>query len=434
MTLQDQFSPHGNLNPNVRGMGQSATLAINEHSLRLRREGREIIRLGLGQSPFPVPPVVVDELRRHAHRKAYLPVKGLPELREAVAQYYRRTEGLAYSAEHVLIGPGTKELMFLVQLVYDGDLVIPAPSWVSYAPQARIIGRRVRWLPTDLDSGLGVTAEELELLCREDPKRPRLLIMNYPSNPTGATYCRQQLEAIAAVAKKYSVLVLSDEIYSGLHFTGEHVSIARFYPEGTIVSNGLSKWCGAGGWRVGAFVFPRTLLWLLDAMAAVASETYTSVSAPVQYAAVAAFSGGPEIEAYLARTRRILKSLMSYSWRQLQQAGGRLCKPKGGFYVFPCFDELRQSLSRDRGIDTSPALCWQLLQDTGVAMLPGSAFGRSPRELALRIACVDFDGGAALKAIAKLPGTGDPDEAFLREFCQPSLRGIERLCNWLTPA
>ncbi len=243
----------------VTNLTPSATLAINEHSARLQQQGREIFRLGLGQSPFPVPPWVVDELRKHAHQKAYLPVKGLPELRHAIAGFLHRTEALDIHPDHVLVGPGTKELMFLLQLCYDAELIVPSPSWVSCAPQAEIIGRPVQWLQNEPATGLRVTPEALDQLCRQDPEKPRLLILNCPGNPTGYTYSSDQLKAIADVARRYRVLVLSDEIYSGLDFQNTHVSIARFYPEGTIVSNGLSKWCGAGGWRLGAFALAAEL-------------------------------------------------------------------------------------------------------------------------------------------------------------------------------
>ncbi len=129
--------PGVNLNLRVRGLGKSPTVAINEHSDRLRAEGREVFKLGLGQSPFPVPRVVVEALRDNAHQKDYLAVQGLLPLREAVASYHQRKHGVNVGAEDVLIGPGSKELMFILQLVYYGDLVIPTPSWVSYAPQAR---------------------------------------------------------------------------------------------------------------------------------------------------------------------------------------------------------------------------------------------------------------------------------------------------------
>jgi aspartate aminotransferase len=423
-------SPHAHLNPNVRGLAQSATLAINDRCAALERAGRRVYRLGLGQSPFPVPAHVAAALRANAEQKNYLPVKGLPALRRAVADYYRRTEGLAYSPDNVLIGPGTKELMFLVQLVYDGDLVIPTPSWVSYAPQAHIIGRRLRWLPTRTETGLGVTPESLEALCKRDPARPRLLILNYPGNPTGMCYGPAQLEAIAAVARRYRVLLIADEIYSGLNFDGTHVSIARFYPQGTVISNGLSKWCGAGGWRLGAFTFPETLTWLLDGLVAVASETYTSTSAPIQYAAIKAFQGGAEMAAYLKRARLVLAALAAYAWRRLTDAGADVAKPRGGFYLFPNFDGLRSRLDR-RGVDTGKAFCERLLEDTGVAVLPGSVFGRPDGELSVRIALVDFDGREALDAAAKTTGDSKLEEGFIRANCAPVVDAIDRLCDWL---
>ena len=429
MSSQPRFSPQVHLNLNVRGLQNSATLAINERSSALRRQGMDVVRLGLGQSPFPVPELMVQSLREHAAEKDYLPVKGLPALRQAIVDYYRRTEGLEYHPDHVLVGPGTKELMFLVQLVYYGDLVIPAPSWVSYAPQAQIIGRHLRWLPTQIESGLGVTPQALERLCAADPERPRLLILNYPGNPTGTTYPAEQLEAIAEVARRYRVLLLSDEIYSGLNFADNHVSIARYYPEGTIISNGLSKWAGAGGWRLGAFAFPDTLKWLVDTMAGLATGTYTSTAAPIQYAAIRGFEESAEMDAYLDGARRILASLMHYAWKRLVAVGAELTEPRGGFYVFPNFTPLREQLAR-RGVHTSAEFCELALEQAGVAFLPGTAFGRPEQELSVRIACVDFDGAKAMAALASMPPGTLPDDDFLSRHCNPTCAGIDRLCDW----
>ena len=310
------------LNLNVRGLRPSATVAINERSNELRRSGREIFKLGLGQSPFPVPPPVVRALRMHAHEKDYLPTRGLPALREAIAAHYRRTQGIDADPEGVLIGPGSKELMFLLQLVHCGELLIPSPSWVSYAPQAWILGRQVQWLPTSAGRGWKIDAAQLDAFCAQLPRRPRILVFNYPSNPTGATYDENELQAIAGIARAYGLLVLADEIYGELHHEARHLSFARFYPEGTITSTGLSKWCGAGGWRLGVFLFPRQLAWLADAMAAVATETFTSTSAPIQFAAVQAYEGGPEIEEYLRRSRRVLAALGGWAAARLRAAGG----------------------------------------------------------------------------------------------------------------
>jgi aspartate aminotransferase len=418
------------LNLNVRGMTPSATVAINERCNELVREGRDIFKLGLGQSPFPVPESVVEELRKYAHEKDYLPVMGLPRLRSAVAECHRRMHGLTTTSDDVLIGPGSKELMFLLQLVYYGDLVIPRPSWVSYAPQARIIGRQVRWLETHRDNNWRLMPDELAALCEEDSDRPRVVIVNYPSNPTGATYSTERLKELAQVARRHRVVLLSDEIYGELHHKGQHVSIARFYPEGTIVSSGLSKWCGAGGWRLGTFTFPRSLSWLRDAMGAVASETFTSTSAPIQYAAVRAFDGGEEIERYLWKSRKILGALGRWAARRLALADLAIGLPAGGFYLFPDFTPLADRL-RSRGITTARKLCSRLLEDTGVAILPGSEFGRPETELTARLAYVDFNGARALAAVDTSATNGSLPESFLRDYCGKVSTSVDRICEWV---
>jgi aspartate aminotransferase len=427
-----RIGPEVQLNLNVRGLPPSATVTINEISDRLRSEGRRIFKMGLGQSPFPVPEPVVENLRANAHQRDYLPVRGLPALREAVTYHHHREFGSDYSPDNVLVGPGSKELMFILQLVYYGDLVIPTPTWVSYAPQAQIIGRHVRFLPTSPRNGWRMTTDQLEELCAADPGRPRLLILNYPSNPTGGTYSEPELERLAKVARKYRVILLSDEIYGKLHHEGAHRSIVPFYPEGTVFSSGLSKWCGAGGWRLGLFVFPPALKWLQDAMAAVASETFTSTSAPIQYAAVRAFVEDAEIERYLDRSRKVLRGLGRHLASCLMQAGIRVARPRGGFYLFADFRGKARQL-RARGIRTSSALCERLLEETGVAILPGSVFGRPPEELTVRISYVNFDGARALEGVARTDRDGrsaELGETFLREHCGECLEAVQRLCEW----
>jgi aspartate aminotransferase len=422
--------PDVHINLNVRGMSPSATVAINERCNELLTKGLEIYKLGLGQSPFPVPEPVVQALRDNAHQKDYLPVKGLRQLRHEVAAYHSKIQHIDGDADDVLIGPGSKELMFLLQLVYYGDIVIPTPAWVSYAPQADIIGRKVRWLHTRAEDNWRLMPSQLEDLCKTDPKRPRVLILNYPSNPTGLTFSDEDLDRIAKVARRYRVVVLSDEIYGELMHDGSHKSIGTCYPEGTIVSSGLSKWCGAGGWRLGTFMFPKALRWLLDAMAAVASETYTSTSAPIQYAAISAFRGGPEVTKYLVDCRRILDALGRWCAGRLRAIGARSPDPHGGFYLFPDLSPLRERLAK-RGIVDSEQLCMRLLDETGVAILPGTSFGRPADELNVRLAYVDFDGEKALAAIDDLPEGQQPDEAFLQEFCTSTVSAIERFTEWL---
>ncbi len=430
MNNNKKYSHQINLNLNVRGLPQSATLNINERSNKLIEDGRKIYKLGLGQSPFPVPQSVVESLKDNAFQKDYLPVKGLFKLRESVAKYYSRTQEINHSAEDVLIGPGSKELMFLLQLVYYGDLVIPTPSWVSYAPQAHIIGRHVRWLPTQKEEKWLLSAGDLIDHCKDDPDKPRIVILNYPSNPVGITYSISELKEIAIVARKYKIILLSDEIYGELNFEGKHTSIAKYYPEGTIISSGLSKWCGAGGWRLGTFTFPSTLRWLLDSMSVVASETFTATSAPIQHAAVVAFNGGKSIDKYLWRARWILKKLGISIAAKLKDSGIYTVKPSGGFYLFISFDYFKDKLNLS-GINSNEILCERLLDEIGVAILPGTVFGRPVEELTARIAYVNFNGNNAMEEAMQRKSKEEIDDNFIKKYCNDTLKAIDLICEWI---
>ncbi len=423
-------SPRLRLDARVAGLEPSATLAIQERSRALAKQGRDVIRLGLGQSPFPVPDVVVEALRAHAREKDYLPVGGLEALRAAVANYHEARHGISARAEDVLVAPGSKELMFLLQIVHDGDLLIPTPAWVSYEPQARIVGRRPVLIHTRKEDDYKLRAEQLDALAAESRERSLVLILNYPSNPTGTTFSAGELDALAEVARRHAIVVLSDEIYGELHHEGAHESIARRYPEGTIISSGLSKWCGAGGWRLGTFVFPPELAHLRRAMAAVASETYTSTSAPIQYAAVRAFERGEAIESYLGRSRAIVSALARATTARLRESGAVLPDPSGAFYVYPDFEAHRARLAR-RGITSSPELAEALLEQVGVACLPASDFGRPSNELALRLSLVDFDGASALLAMATRDTSSPPDEELLEQHCGRVLEATRRIGAWM---
>lgn len=424
---------HSNLiNPHLKGLDESDTLAINELSKQLILQGKTVYRFGLGQSPFPVPDNVVDALRLNAPQKDYLPVKGLPSLREAVADFHLRKDGVTAQAQFVLIGPGSKELVFLLQLVFNGEIIIISPCWVSYLPQAKILGKEISVIHSSYENRWQLTPELFKefLKTRNSKNNPALMILNYPGNPDGVSFPEEDLLEIALMAREHNIFILSDEIYGQLHHEGKHISIGKFYPEGTIISSGLSKWCGAGGWRLGTFTFPYNLKWLIEKMAVVASETYTSVSAPIQFAAVVAFKGGSEIEEYLCHIRKILSSLGNECAQTLNRAGIRVHPPVGGFYLFLDFSRYVGKIQAS-GIATSQELCARLLSDTGVALLHGGAFSRPKTELSARMAYVDFDGARALAAAKTTPLHEPLSEDFTRIFCSRVIEGVEKLIAWL---
>ena len=235
---------------------ESSTLVINEKSKELISKGKKVYQFGFGQSPFPVPEKIVQALKKNAHRKEYLPIQGLTELRDNISKYLLKRTGNDYPKENILITPGSKEAMLLIHIAFNGEIIIPAPGWVSYEPQAEIGSNRVHWLETTRENNWFPTGKELEKKLKSVRKNKNLiLILNSPNNPSGAV-C-ENLKELAKIAKKYKIMVLSDEIYTDLTFTGEYNSISKFYPELTFITGGLSKWCGAGGWRLGFLAVPK---------------------------------------------------------------------------------------------------------------------------------------------------------------------------------
>ena len=200
---------------------ESSTLVINEKSKELISNGKKVYQFGFGQSPFPVPEKIVEALKKNAHRKEYLPIQGLPELRENISKYLAKRTGNDYPKENILITPGSKEAMLLIHIAFNGEIIIPAPGWVSYEPQAEIGSNKVHWLETTRENNWFPTGKELEKKIKSVGKNKNLiLILNSPNNPSGAV-CKN-LEELAKVAKKYRILVLSDEIYTDLTFTSDY--------------------------------------------------------------------------------------------------------------------------------------------------------------------------------------------------------------------
>lgn len=419
-----KFQEKSMLKSHFSAVEPSATLVINERSSQLIKAGKEVYRLGFGQSPFPVPEIVVAELRKHANEKDYLPVLGLFDLRQAVAEHSVRTLGISANATQVMIGPGSKELIFGVQMALDCDLLLPSPSWVSYEPQASLVGKKTIWLPTTEDEDWLLSPEVLDVFCEENPNA-KLLILNYPNNPTGGSFSVSQLMGLTKILRKHKIIVIADEIYSEINHHGTHESLAKFFPEGTIVSSGLSKWAGAGGWRLGTFIFPDNLSWLRDAMAIIASETFSAVSAPIQFAAVKAYESSEEIATYLRRSRGILKLVGDYVHQKLITSKITCPPPVGGFYLFPNFENFRSHLN-NKGIKTSSQFCEILLDETGVALLPGSVFGRPKEELTARLAYVDFVGDEVLSQF----DDHCQEANFVKLFCPKIYAAINKLVTF----
>ena len=399
----------------VKNLKPSSTLKINEVSRELESKGEKIFKFGFGQSPFEVPQDVVNELRNNAFQNKYLPMQGLKELREAVAKYTSTKKDYKYNSENVIIGPGSKELMFLLQVLFDGDIILPAPSWVSYEPQA-ILGRnKIQSIQTTRENNWFPTGEEIEKVILKDQNKNYLLFLNSPNNPSGQV-C-ENLEEISQVAKKYNLIILSDEIYSELSFKEGFKSISNFCPEKTIISTGLSKWCGAGGWRLGYFIIPNTLKNLKDSINVLASETFSSVSAPIQYAAITAYS--TDHSKYVNDSKNILNAVGNYVYENLKSNKVIINKSQGGFYLMPEFS--------NKSFSTSSEMCDNLLKETGVALLPGSDFGFDKKRMLARLSFTDFNVQDFMKNMQSEKKINDD---LILKFAPNVVEGVDKLKKW----
>ncbi len=407
----------------IRSLESSATLAINEKCKNLRAEGKKVFNFGFGGSPFSIPEKIVSALKNNAHQKEYLPSVGLKDLRETIAKYINRNSNSSRSVnwhnnfqqEDIIIGPGTKQLMFLLQLGFDGEFIFPTGSWVSYEPQAIIAKNKVHWLETFRENNWFPKPEQIEKKVKNIKNKNIILFLNSPNNPTGAV-CKN-LKEIAEVAKKHKIIILSDEIYTQLQFDEKYNSISEYYPEGTIISSGLSKWLGAGGWRLGFFAVPSKLRNILEMIKILSSESLSAVSAPIQYAAVEAFSN--DHSDYLSKTRNILFSVGNYVYNNLKSNKVLINPPQGGFYIMPEFLNSK--------FKTSNEMCDDIIKKTGVALLPGSSFGFSPYKMLARLSYTDFNGDVFLKNIN---GSKKLDDDIIEKYAPNIVEGTKRLSEW----
>ena len=399
----------------VKDLKPSSTLAINEASKKLEDEGKKIFKFGFGQSPFKVPEDVVEELKNNAYQNKYLPMQGLSELRQSVAKYTSKKKNYEYNSENVIIGPGSKELMFLLHVIFDGEIILPAPSWVSYAPQA-ILGRnKIQILQTKRENNWFPTAQEIEEVILKDKNKNYLLFLNSPNNPSGQV-C-EKLEEISNVAIKHNLTILSDVIYSELTFTKNYKSISNFCPEKTIISTGLSKWCGAGGWRLGYFIVPESLNDIKNMINVLASETFSAVSAPIQYAAIKAYENNHS--KYINKSRNILKAVGNYVYQNLKSNKILINEPQGGFYLLPEFLNSK--------FKTSSEMCENILKETGVALLPGSDFGFNESKMLARLSFTDFDGEEFMSSIKEDQSI---DFNIIENLAPKVVEGVDNLKKW----
>ncbi|MFC5143308.1 pyridoxal phosphate-dependent aminotransferase [Streptomyces aureoversilis] len=420
--------------PPTAPVTMSATLAADESLARRRRAGLPVLPMASGEIGLPVHPVLKARLAAAAAHNAYGPVAGSPDLRAAVAGYWQR-RGLVTDPGLVVAGPGSKPLLFALLLAVGGDVVVPVPSWVSYAAQARLAGARP--VPVPVLPGQGGVPDpdrlrEAVAAARAAGRDPRAVVVTLPDNPTGTIASPGTVRRLAEAARDLDLTVISDEIYCDLVFDAATpaVSPAVFAPERTVVTTGLTKNLAVGGWRIGVARLPDsdTGRALHARLTGIASQIWSSAAAPVQAAAAYAFGETPGIVEHVAASRRLHAAVAREVAARFVAAGAGLAPVRATCYLYPDFEPLREHLGRAHGVHTGAGLADLLLTRYGVGVLPAEAFGEEPRTLRLRAATSRLYGDTEEQRTAAL-NAADP---LALPWIRASLDRVEEVLAGLT--
>ncbi|WP_419906176.1 pyridoxal phosphate-dependent aminotransferase [Hoeflea sp.] len=359
----------------------SATIAVSQKARELKAKGRDVIGLGAGEPDFDTPDNIkeaaIDAIRRGETK--YTPVSGIPELRKAISEKFRRENGLDYAPEQVIVGTGGKQILFnaLMATLNSGDeVIIPAPYWVSYPEMVAICGGTSVYAETQLENGFKLTAEALEAAITPKTK---WLIFNSPSNPSGAAYSEDELRAITDVLLRHPhVWILTDDMYEHLTY-GDFVfkTPAQVEPrlyDRTLTMNGVSKAYAMTGWRIGYAGGP---IEIIKAMDMIQGQQTSGTNSIAQWAALEALTGPQD---FIQRNKSIFEGRRDLVVSMLNQASGISCPtPEGAFYVYPsCAGLIGKTAPSGKTIETDEDFVTELLETEGVAVVHGSAFGLGP--------------------------------------------------------
>ena len=375
------MSAQPTLSQAVNRVEPSATIAVTTKAAELRAAGEDVIGLGAGEPDFDTP----DHIKQAAiqaiqdGKTKYTPADGMPELKEAICAKFKRDNDLIYTPGQIHIAPGGKPVLYnaLLATLNEGDeVIVPAPYWVSYPEMVKLCGG------TPVTGSCGPNAKYKltpEALDQAITPKTKWLILNSPSNPTGAAYTRGELQALADVLLAHpDVWVMTDDMYEHLVYDGfEYTTIAQVEPklhDRTLTVNGVSKAYAMTGWRIGYAGGPETLI---KAMRKVISQTTSNPCSISQYAALAALNGSHD---FLAARNDAFKARRDFVVAELNKADGLTCDtPEGAFYVYPnCAGAIGKTAPSGKLIETDADFATELLEQEKVAVVFGAAFGLSP--------------------------------------------------------
>ena len=362
------------LSARVESLAVSQTLAMSQKSGELRSQGIDVINLSVGEPDFHTPDHIKEAAKRAIDENFsfYSPVPGYMSLREAIAAKLSRENGLNFSPAQIVVGNGAKQALcnVILSTVNPGDeVVIPTPAWVSYVEMVKLAEGKSVTVPSGIESNFKVTPAQLEAAITP---RTKMILLCSPSNPTGSVYTRDELQALVDVIAKYhDVIVLSDEIYEHINYTGEFTSMASFpeIADRTVIINGVSKAYAMTGWRIGYCAAP---LAIAKAVSKLQGQYTSGASSIAQKAAEAAYNGSQECVAEMCAAFRRRRDLVVKLAAEIP--GFKVNEPMGAFYLFPEVSGVLGKKFGDKVIATSGDLAMYLLEEAHVATVDGAAF------------------------------------------------------------
>jgi aspartate aminotransferase len=364
-----------NLSKRINAMATSATLAMAAKARELREEGKDIIGLSLGEPDFNVPEFVkeaaIEAVKDNYH--SYTPVDGYGDLKNAIITKFKRDNNLCYTPDQIVVSTGAKQSLanLAMVLLNNGDeVLLPAPYWVSYSDISKLAGGVPVEIPTSIESDFKITPENLKASISSKTK---MMIYSSPCNPSGSVYSREELRALANVLIDYpEIIVISDEIYEHINFTGEHTSMAVFEDmyNRTVVVNGVSKAYSMTGWRIGYIGAPA---WIARACNKMQGQITSGANCIAQQATITALESSPEkikymIDAFKERRKLILELISEIP-------GFKTNQPQGAFYIFPDISYYFGKKLKGTKINTASDFSMYLLEKANVATVTGEAFG-----------------------------------------------------------
>lgn len=361
-----------NLSGRVKTLTPSSTLAISAKATELKKQGQDVIGLGVGEPDFNTPTYILEAAKEAMNKglTKYTPSGGIIELKEAIAKKFKKDNDLSYSNDEIIVTTGAKHALYtLFQVLLDkGDeVIVPAPYWVSYTEQVKLAEGKPVIVTASENNDFKLTPEQLE---NAITNKTKAIIINSPSNPTGMMYSQEELRELGEICLKHNLAIVSDEIYEKLIYTNDpHISIAQLsdkLKEQTIVINGVSKSHAMTGWRIGYAAGPEKII---NAMTNHVSHATSNPTTIAQYAALAAYEQETES---IAEMKGIFNERLNTFYDLIVDIPGITCvKPNGAFYLFP---NVKEAVKLN-GFDTVDDWVTALLEEEKVALVPGSGFG-----------------------------------------------------------